>query len=297
MDAGQVVQVRRFNRLVTQRVGALEESYLRRGRPLSEARLIFETGAEGAELRALRHRLGLDSGYLSRLLRSLEAQGLVAVKSASADRRRRHVRLTAKGRAELAAYDWLSDELAASMLRPLGALQRKRLLAAMMEIERLIRPAAIELRVVSQKSAAARRCLTAYFRELAARFDDGFDPGRGDPAPEKEMTPPNGFFVLAKIDGQAVGCGGLRRIDARIGEIKRMWTAPEARGRGIARRVLHELEALAREADLEILRLDTNRVLAEAQAMYRQEGYQEIVRYNDNPYAHHWFEKKLEPTT
>jgi len=75
-----------------------------------------------------------------------------------------------------------------------------------------------------------------------------------------------------------------------------MWTAPEARGQGVARRILHELEALARMAGIETLRLDTNRVLVEAQAMYRREGYREITRYNDNPYAHHWFEKKLEPT-
>src|SRR5215470_2874936 len=100
MDAEHIGQVRRFNRLVTQRVGALEQSYLRRGRPLGEARLIFETRAEGAELRALRNRLGLDSGYLSRLLRSLEAQGLVTVEGESADRRRRRVQLTSEGRAD-----------------------------------------------------------------------------------------------------------------------------------------------------------------------------------------------------
>ncbi|MBV9201304.1 MAG: MarR family transcriptional regulator, partial [Alphaproteobacteria bacterium] len=265
-----------FNRLVTQRVGALEESYLRRGRPLGEARLIFETRAEGAELRALRNRLGLDSGYLSRLLRSLEAQGLVTVEGESADRRRRRVRLTSEGRAELAAYDRLSDELAASMLVPLSADERERLLAAMTEIERLIRAASIEIRVVSPQSAAVRRCLAAYFRELAARFESGFNSGEGDPAPEEEMTPPNGFFVVARIDGRAVGCGGLRRIGKRVGEIKRMWTAPEARGQGVARRMLHELEALARDAGIEMLRLDTNRVLVEAQAMYRREGYREI---------------------
>jgi DNA-binding MarR family transcriptional regulator/GNAT superfamily N-acetyltransferase len=296
MDAGPIAQVRRFNRLVTQRVEALQGSYLRRGRPLGEARLIFETRAEGAELRALRDRLGLDSGYLSRLLRSLEAQGLVTVEGESTDRRRRWVRLTSEGRAELAAYDRLSDELAASMLAPLGADERARLLAAMAEIERLIRAATIKLRVVSPNSAAARRCLGAYFRELAARFEGGFNPGEGDLASEEEMMPPNGFFVLAQIDGRAVGCGGLRRIDKRVGEIKRMWTAPEARGQGIARRVVQKLEALAREAGIETLRLDTNRVLAEAQAMYRRHGYRDIARYNDNPYAHHWFEKQLEPT-
>jgi DNA-binding MarR family transcriptional regulator len=154
METGQIAQVRRFNRLITQSVGALEESYLRRGRPLSEARLIFETSAEGAEVRALRDRLGLDSGYLSRLLRSLEAQGLVTVKSESADRRRRRVRLTSEGRAELSTYNRLSDKLAASILASLDADERKRLLAAMAEIERLIRQATIELRVVAPNSAA-----------------------------------------------------------------------------------------------------------------------------------------------
>ena len=166
----------------------------------------------------------------------------------------------------------------------------------MAEIERLIRMAAIEISVVSPNRTEARRCLAAYFRELAVRFEGGFNPGEGDHAPEKEMTPPNGFFVLARIGDQAMGCGGLRRIDKHFGEIKRMWTAPEARGQGVARRVLHQLEALAREAGIETLRLDTNRVLVEAQAMYRREGYREIARYNDNPYAHHWFEKKLAPT-
>ncbi|HEX3405119.1 MAG TPA: MarR family winged helix-turn-helix transcriptional regulator, partial [Acetobacteraceae bacterium] len=127
MDSGQVQQVRRFNRVVTQRVGALQDSYLQRGRPLGEARVIYETGLQGADMRALRSRLGLDSGYLSRLLRSLESQGLVRVRQQAGDGRRRHVRLTRKGQAEFAAYDGLSDELAKSILAPLGPAQRDRL--------------------------------------------------------------------------------------------------------------------------------------------------------------------------
>jgi GNAT superfamily N-acetyltransferase len=144
----------------------------------------------------------------------------------------------------------------------------------------------LELCVVAPESGAARHCLAAYFRELAARFEGGYDPHAGDAAPEAEMRPPDGFFVVARIDGRAVGCGGIRRIGDSCGEIKRMWIAPAARGQGVARRLLHELEALARRAGLDTLRLDTNRVLVEAQALYR--------RYNDNPYAHHWFEKRLE---
>jgi DNA-binding MarR family transcriptional regulator/GNAT superfamily N-acetyltransferase len=295
MDACQIEQVRRFNRTVTQRVGALEDSYLRRGRPLGEARLIHETGADGIDLRALRLRLGLDSGYLSRLLRSLEAQGLVSVEKQDGDARVRRVRLTPKGLAERAAYDGLSDDLAASILAPLGPSQRERLVAAMTEVERLIRAAAIEVRVEPPEHPESRACLAAYFQELADRFDTGFDPGRSNPARDEEMTPPAGYFVLAWLDGEAVGCGALKCGRDGIGEIKRMWTARAARGQGVARRVLQALEELAREAGLTTLRLETNRTLKEAQALYRQEGYREVARFNDEPYAHHWFEKIVRP--
>ena len=127
MDGNQLQSVRRFNRLVTQRVGALEVDYLRRGRPLAEARLIFEISADGADVRALRSQLGLDSGYLSRLLQSLKTQGLIAVTKGDDDGRRRHVNLTRTGAAERAAYDRLSDNLAESMLDPLGASEQTRL--------------------------------------------------------------------------------------------------------------------------------------------------------------------------
>lgn len=293
MSAGQIQQVRRFNRLITQRVGALDHDYLARGRPLGEARLIYEIGRDGAEVRALRGRLGLDSGYLSRLLRSLEAQKLVSVRKAPDDGRRRRVELTTKGRAELATYDRLSDRLAQSMLAPLDARQRDRLTAAMAEVERLIRSAAVAVRIEPPASADARWCLDRYFAELAARFETGFDPGRSNPASETDMTPPNGVFVVARLDGAAVGCGALHRIDRTTGEIKRMWTAPAARGLGVARKVLQALEATARGWRLKTLRLETNRTLIEAQALYRGQGYREVAAFNDEPYAHHWFAKTL----
>jgi DNA-binding MarR family transcriptional regulator/predicted N-acetyltransferase YhbS len=293
MDESQLQQVRRFNRAVTQRVGALEVDYLRRGRPLAEARLLFEIGADGADVRMLRSRLGLDSGYLSRLLRSLTRQGLIAVTKGAGDGRRRHASLTRKGGAERAAYDKLSDKLAASMLAPLGASERNRLLTAMGEVERLVRAALVEVAAEAPDSADARRCLDAYFRELAARFEEGFDAAADDSARVEDMTPPSGLFVIARLDGEAVGCGGFKRVDKATGEIKRVWTAPSARGIGVARRMLRTLEAAAREAGVNTLRLDTNRALSEAHALYRSEGYREIGRFNDNPYANHWFEKRL----
>ena len=293
MDESQLQTVRRFNRLVTQRVGALEVDYLQRGRPLAEARLIFEISADGADVRALRSRLGLDSGYLSRLLQSLKTQGLIAVTKGDVDGRRRNVSLTRKGSAERAAYDRLSDNLAESMLDPLDASEQNRLVAAMVEVERLIRAASVKVSAEAPDGADARLCLDAYFRELAARFESGFDAGADDSAPVEDMTPPTGLFVIARLDGDAVGCGGFKRVDKATGEIKRVWTAPSARGIGVARRMLRTLEAAAREKGLKTLRLDTNRALTEAHALYRSEGYREVARFNDNPYAHHWFEKRL----
>jgi GNAT superfamily N-acetyltransferase len=292
MDGSQLGQIRRFNRAVTQRVGALEIDYLRRGRPLAEARLLFEIGADGVEVGALRGKLGLDSGYLSRLMQSLARQGLIAL-TKGVDRRRRHASLTRKGSAERAAYDRLSDRLAASMLEPLDASQRRRLLTAMGEVERLIRAASVEVAAEAPDSADARHCLDAYFGELEARFEGGFDAAADQSAPARAMTPPSGLFVIARIEGEAVGCGGFKRLDKATAEIKRVWTAPSARGMGVARRIVRALEAAARETGVKTLRLDTNRALTEAHALYRREGYREIARFNDNPYAHRWFEKRL----
>src|SRR5215471_9910313 len=123
-------QVRRFNRVVAERIGALEDHFLGRPRPLGEARLLWEIGPDGAEVRALRSRLGLDSGYVSRLLRSLEAAGLVKVAASHGDQRVRVARLTAAGRRERDALDERSDTLAQSLLAPLNERQRERLLAA-----------------------------------------------------------------------------------------------------------------------------------------------------------------------
>ena len=209
------------------------------------------------------------------------------------DGRRRRVSLTRAGVAERAAYDRLSDTLAASMLDSLNASEQSRLLAAMGEVERLIRVASVKIAHEAPDGVDAQRCLKAYFRELALRFETGFDAASEDYLRVDDMTPPSGLFLIARLDGEAVGCGGFKRVDKATGEIKRVWTAPSARGMGVARRLLRALEASAREACVKTLRLDTNRALTEAHALYRSEGYREVERFNDNPYAHHWFEKRV----
>jgi DNA-binding MarR family transcriptional regulator len=294
MDKDQVEQVRRFNRLVTRRIGALSDDYLSRGRPLGEARLIFEVGAAGGtDLGRLRSMLGLDSGYMSRLLRSLEAQEMVEVRRKVGDGRAREVIPTAKGRKEFAAYDSRSAKLAQSVLSPLNEAQRERLVAAMAEVERLIRASFVTIAEESPRSTDGRWCREQYFAELAQRFDGGFDIATGDPSDSADLLPPSGSFVVARLEGEPVGCGGLKTLDAGTGEVKRVWTAASARGIGVAGRIMQWLEQRAREMGFSVVRLDTNRSLTEAQALYRKLGYREIDRYNDNPYASHFFEKLL----
>lgn len=142
-------------------------------------------------------------------------------------------------------------------------------------------------------SADARWCLEQYYAELAMRFDAGFDPLAGNNFDPAEMTPPKGWFVIARRNGEAVGCGALKRLKPSTAEVKRVWVSPAARGVGLAGAIMDRLEALAAETGFSTVVLDTNGALVEARAMYLKRGYQEIGRYNDNPYADHWFEKPL----
>jgi DNA-binding MarR family transcriptional regulator/N-acetylglutamate synthase-like GNAT family acetyltransferase len=292
MKERQIQQVRSFNRAVTQRIGVLSDDYLGRGRPLGESRLLFEIGRAGADLRDLRTRLSLDSGYLSRMLRSLEAQGLVSSQRAAGDGRVRRAVLTRKGLREFDALDRQSQEFATSLLASLGATQRERMIAAMAEVERLMRASAVTIEPDDPASEDSRMCIDAYFHELEERFEAGFDPARTTSANPEELVPPAGLFLVARLDGHPVGCGALKVKGRKLGEIKRMWVAPDARGLGIAQRLLDALEKNAAQMGLDTLQLDTNRALKEAHALYARNGYREIPRYNDNPYAHHWFEKK-----
>ena len=293
MDGAAVATVRRFNRLVTQRVGALDDHFLARDRPLGEARLLWEIGEDGCDVRELRARLGLDSGYVSRLLRSLEAAGLVVVQPGEHDGRVRAARLTPRGAAERAELDRRSDELATSLLAPLSVSQRDRLVAAMSEVERLLTAAMVEIAPVDPADPRARHCVREYAAELQRRFSGGFDPGRSRSVQDEELRPPAGIMLLASLQSEPVGCGCLRFHGNEPAEIKRLWVSSAVRGLGVGRRLLAGLEAHAGEGGSETVRLDTNGSLLEAIAMYRSSGYVEVAPFNDEPYAHHWFEKRL----
>ena len=150
------------------------------------------------------------------------------------------------------------------------------------------------IEVVDGGAPAAMWAVERYVGELAERFPSGFDPGL--PSAEEAATtfgPPNGLFLVARRGDETVGCGGVQFLDDATAEIKRMWVSAGARGSGLGRRLLVHLEDVARDAGRRRVVLDTNGVLAEALALYRSSGYVAVDRYNDNPYATHFFAKDL----
>jgi ribosomal protein S18 acetylase RimI-like enzyme len=202
---------------------------------------------------------------------------------------------TPAGLAERELLDRRSDELARSFLEPLSGPRRKRLVAAMAEVERLLTAALVEVRVVDPAHRDAQLCLDEYVAELGRRFDTGFDPSLSISAELHELRPPSGAFLLGTLWGKPVGCGALKLHGDEPAELKRMWVAKSARGLGIGRRLLNELERRAAAEGVRVIRLETNETLTEAIALYRSAGYREVVAFNDEPYAHHWFEKQLDP--
>ncbi|MCI2416588.1 GNAT family N-acetyltransferase [Saccharopolyspora sp. K220] len=142
-------------------------------------------------------------------------------------------------------------------------------------------------------SPAAQYALGEYVAELGRRFPEGFDTSRAAPPAKGDFTPPVGEFLVVRVDGQVLGCGALRTEPGGIGEIRRMWIAPELRGKGAGRALLAALEERARQHGCALVRLDTAAELHEARALYASSGYREVPAYNDNQYAKHWFEKTM----
>jgi DNA-binding MarR family transcriptional regulator/GNAT superfamily N-acetyltransferase len=293
MARDAIADVRRFNRTVGERVGVLRADFLGLHRPYGESRLLWEIGDDGCELRALRARLGLDSGYLSRSLRSLEQAGLVSVVASPADRRTRVAQLTAKGRRERALLDERSDDLARSLLDPLNVRQQERLIDAMNTVERLLTASLVEVRVLDPLHPDAQRCLNAYFAELELRSHEALDPATLASAKPDEMRAPQGAMLVAYLRGEAIGCGAVKLHGREPCEVKRMWVDPAARGLGLGRRLLAELESLALEDGARLSHIETSDHLPEAISLYRSAGYVEVAPFNDEPFADRWFEKRF----
>ena len=286
-----VSRVRRFNRAVTSAVGALDTSFLGRGRPLGAARVLNAIGHGRADVGEIRDYLGLDSGLMSRLLRSLEDEGLIETTAHGDDARRRIAKLTPAGKREFNAYEAISNRQAKDFLS--HHTQREALLAAMDLIASALGRDGTALHEMDPRSEPARYCLGEYYAELARRFKQGFDVKLSRDPNAKDMVPPRGSFIVAMSDGLPIGCVGLKGSSGDYEEIKRLWVAPAARGLGLGRRLMDAAEHAARELGIAVLRLDTNSALAEAGQLYRRTGWTEIPRFNDDPYPDLFFEKHL----
>ena len=163
------------------------------------------------------------------------------------------------------------------------------------EIEDVVRVLAVTFEQLrpSETDPIYERAFDRYFEEIDARFESGFDPAHALPLDAADMTEPAGLLLVARLRGDPVGCGALKFYARKPAYLKRMWIAPAARGLGLGRRLLSELEEQARRHGARAVQLETNGALHEAIALYRSSGYTEVEPFNAEPYAHHWFEKPL----
>lgn len=291
MSFDPITRIRRFNRAVTRETGALETSFLGRGRPLGPARVLHAIAPDGTDLEHLRSYLGLDKTLLSRFLKSLADEGLLELRQDPTDGRRRTAYLTDAGTQERAAYDALSDAQAQSLLdrhpRPQALLDAMDLVASALGQDDLTFTA------VDPRSDDAIYCLEEYYAELGRRFDTGFDVNLSADPDATDMMAPRGTFLLAISDGLPLGCVGVKGTDKGYGEIKRLWVSPAARGMGLAKKLMTQAETAASGLGIPLLRLDTNAALPEAIRLYETTGWTQIERFNDDPYPTHFFEKAV----
>ena len=143
-------------------------------------------------------------------------------------------------------------------------------------------------------SEASRGLQDAFFADIAARYP-GWDPGHAGSADPSELAPPTGAWVVAYRGGRPVGCGGLKGLDGKTAEIRRVFLDESARGLGIGRALLVELELHARRLGYERVRLTTGDRQAEALGLFQSAGYLEIPAFNGNVFTRHWMEKILDP--
>ena len=141
------------------------------------------------------------------------------------------------------------------------------------QVELLLTAALVRIDAVDPSHRHAQHCVDQYFAELDRRFDAGFDPAASLPAELDELRPPDGLFLVATLHGEPIGSGALKFHGAEPAELKRMWVDANARGLGVGRRLLEELEQRAAAGGSDTIRLETNQALTEAIGLYRSAGY------------------------
>jgi DNA-binding MarR family transcriptional regulator/GNAT superfamily N-acetyltransferase len=293
MDTRLIETFRQFQRVVTSEVGVLQEDFLGRGRPYGASRVLWEMGDGPVEVADLRERLGLDAGYASRLLGVLEDEGLVSIGPSPDDARAKVVSRTDAGREEAATLDRLSDGAAVDLLAHLNETELVELDRATRVVTRALARRHLTIEMVDPASREAQWCVGQYFAEIDALFATGYDPSKAVAVGAADLTPPRGAFLVARLHGHPIGCGGVKLPAGEPAFLKRMWVTPSARGLGVADLLLQRLEEIAREAGATAVTLDTNSKLTAAGRLYATRGYVEVPDFNGEPHADRWYRKEL----
>lgn len=289
----QIAEIREFNRFYTARLGLLRKRHLDGEFSLTEARILYEIGANPHITAAgLCGVLALDPGYVSRLLSALARRKFVRQLASTADARQRLLTLTPAGIVALARLNAQSDTQIDSMLSHLNTADRERLVAAVMEARRIlaILPAQdVQIVRLTDASAEALDLLEEYYEAVHVVKRD--PPG----ALQNLISELNSAMWLAYIGNKVIGCVVLRNLFSipHAGECKRLYVRPSARGRSVATLLLDALEEHARSLRMEWIYLDTYDDLRPAIALYERRGYQRCERYNDNPQATLFMRKRL----
>jgi DNA-binding MarR family transcriptional regulator/GNAT superfamily N-acetyltransferase len=288
-----VAELRAFNRFYTGQLGMLGPRFLATPHTLAEARVLFELAqSEQVEVADLRARMRIDAGHLSRLLSRLERRGLVARERSASDGRRQLARLTEEGRKDFAVLDRRSAEDTAARLAGLDPAERSRLVAALADVRRLLRPAEELRRVVVRAPAAGdlgwivqrhgelyreEYGWNADFEALVARIVAEYAE-RHDPAREAAW--------IAEVDGAPGGCVLCVRQDDAVARLRLLLVEPRARGLGLGERLVGECIAFARAAGYRELTLWTNDTLVHARRIYERTGFALVDEEPHHSFGH-----------
>lgn len=299
--ASRVVAVRRFNRFITREIGVLREGLLHTPYSLTEARVLSEVAqCEDLTASELARELGLDPGYLSRILTNFEKRGLIEKLRSDKDARRRLLSLTTAGKEAFSVLDERSREEVSEMLGGLSGEEQRRLLGAMWTIENILgsgasgkgykysRPFFLRQHEPGDIGWVVHRHGALYAREydwdesfealvarICADFIDGYDP-------RKERC------WIAEMDGERVGCGFVVKDSDTVAKLRLLLVDPKARGLGLGTHLVEECIRFARSRGYTKLTLWTNNVLDTARHIYEEQGFKLVEEE-----AHHSFGKDL----
>ena len=293
IEADQIAAIREFNRFYTARLGLLRKRHLDGDFSLTEARILYEIGSSpGLTARALCSTLQLDPGYISRTLATLATRKLIRQAPSKQDGRERLLKLSASGQITMAKLNRQSESQIRQLLSSIAPADRGALVQSLVQARAILSPKnepPIQILRVTEASQAVLQLLQEYYEAVHVVQRD--NPQKIQAILQARAS---GLWV-ATLAGKAVGCVVLRELPSirRAAECKRLYVQPQARGRGIAEKLMDSLEDFARSQGVEFIYLDSYGDLKTAIALYRKRGYEECERYNDNPQATIFLRKRI----